>query len=129
MAPAIPTLFSSLAGLEPIKTLSLPPEAFYPGMNIFVRDQEVNRALGAISAQKSALAAAERALAEAHDVPAAAKAAHAVALAKKNLKAAEAARAALAARIAADDARYSSSPAVRAGAGAHPRCRPARKET
>ena len=105
MAPAIPTLFSSLAGLEPIKPLSLPPEAFYPGMNMFVRDQEVNRARDAIAAQKSALAAAERALAEAHDVAAAAKAAHAVALAKKNLKAAEADQAALAARIAADDAR------------------------
>ena len=50
-----------------------------------------------------------------------------MALAKKSLKAAEADRAALEARIAADVARYSSPPRADA-AGAGPRRRPARSE-
>ncbi len=110
LAPSVPRVLGKQAGLEPISPLSLPPEAFYPGMSGFVREQAINRSQAAIGAQRAALAAAERALADARDPAAAENAGHTVALAKKSLKAAEADRAALDARIAADVARYSSPP-------------------
>ena len=109
LVPAIPTVFSKLAALESIKPVPLPPEAFYPGMNAFVREHEINGTRGEIAAGTIALAAAERALEAAREPAAAEKAGYAVALAKKKLKAAEAVRAALEARIAADIARYSTS--------------------
>jgi Protein of unknown function (DUF1549)/Protein of unknown function (DUF1553)/Planctomycete cytochrome C len=116
LAPSVPGFLGKRAGLGPIRPLSLPPEAFYPGMKAFVRDQAKTLAEGAIAAQNAALAAAERALADAHDTAAAEKAGRAVALAKKSLKAAEAARAALEAKLAADVARYSSPPRADAAA-------------
>ena len=44
---------ASRARLEPIKPLALPPEAFYPGMKAFVREQAIKRAEDAIAAQNS----------------------------------------------------------------------------
>jgi Protein of unknown function (DUF1549)/Protein of unknown function (DUF1553)/Planctomycete cytochrome C len=110
LAPSIPRMLGKLASLEPISPLPLPPAAFYPGMNEFVRDQAITRTASAIAAQKASLTAAERALADARDPAAAEKAMSAIAVSKKGLKAAEADRAALDASIAADIARYSSPP-------------------
>jgi Protein of unknown function (DUF1549)/Protein of unknown function (DUF1553)/Planctomycete cytochrome C len=116
LVPSIPRILGMQARLEPISPLALPAEVYYPGIKGSVREQAIDRALGAITAQKAALAAAERALANARDPAVAEKARQAVALAKKSLKAAQADRAALDARIAADVARYASPPRADAAA-------------
>ena len=59
---------ASSAGLEPISPLPLPPEAFYPGMNGFVREQAINRSSRRDRGSEERLSApAERALADARD--------------------------------------------------------------
>jgi hypothetical protein len=110
LAPSVPRVLGIRASLGAITPQPLPPPAFYPGMNGFVRDEAIARARNAIAAQEAALHAGERALLVARDAAAAEKSQHAIALAKKNLKAAEADHAALEATIAADSARYSSPP-------------------
>lgn len=77
-------------------------------MNGFVRDETIAHARNDVASQQAALLAAERALADARDPIASEKAQHAVALAKKGLRAAEAEQAAAMAKIAADIARYAS---------------------
>ncbi len=72
LQPSVPRILGVHASLEPIIPLALPPEAFYPGMNKFIREQTLQQIDGAIVARKAALGAAERALADAHD-PAAAR--------------------------------------------------------
>ena len=116
LKPSVPLVLALQANLGTISPLPLPPRAFYPGMSGFVRAETIDRAKGAIAAQKAALLAGERALADAHDSSAAEKAQHAVALAKKALKAAQADHAAIEARIAADVAHYAVPP--HAGAAA-----------
>ncbi len=116
LAPSIPKILGMQARLEPISPLALPAEVYYPGMKESIREQAIKRAETAITTQKVALAAAERAFANARDAVVAEKAGQAVALAKKSLKAAEADRAALDARIAADVARYRSPPRANAAA-------------
>jgi Protein of unknown function (DUF1549)/Protein of unknown function (DUF1553)/Planctomycete cytochrome C len=108
LAPSVPGFLGKRAGLEAISSLSLPPEAFYPGIRSFVREQAKTHAEGALRAKHTALAAAERALIDARDQASAEKAGRAVAVAKKGLKAAEAFLVALDAKLAADVARYSS---------------------
>ena len=110
LAPSVPGVLGRLANLESIRPLPLPPQAYYPGMNRFIREETIVRARNAVAVQRAALVAGERALAEARDAAAADKAQHIVALAKKNLKAAQADQSALEAKIAADTARYASPP-------------------
>ena len=119
LKPSVPLVLAARASLGPIKPQLLPPQAFYPGMSGFVREEAIARAKGAIAAQKAALLAGEHALAGAHDRAAAEKAQHAVALAKKALNAARAEHAAIEARIAADVARYAVPPHADATALAH----------
>ncbi len=116
LVPSVPGFLGKQTGLEAIKPVSLPPEAFYSGMKAFVRALANARAEDAIAAGNTALASAERVLVDARDAAATEKAAHAVALAKKSLKVAQAFRAALDARLAADLARYSSPPRADAAA-------------
>jgi hypothetical protein len=110
LAPSVPKVLGLSARLEPVSSLPLPPEAFYPGLSGFIREQAIAQAQNAIRAQRAAIIAAQAALSDARDPGAALKAQHNLALAKKAMKVAEADRAALAARIAADTARYASPP-------------------
>ncbi|MFI5456343.1 MAG: DUF1553 domain-containing protein [Isosphaerales bacterium] len=110
LAPSVPKILQLQAKLGPISPRPLPAEAFYPGLTSFVRDEAVAQAKRVILAQKAALIAGERALADARDATTALKAQYAVALAKKGVRAAEADLAALNARIAADTARYARPP-------------------
>jgi hypothetical protein len=116
LVPSVPGFLGKRAGLEAISPLSLPPEAFYPGMKAFVRERAKTHAETALAAQHTAVTVAERALAGARDQASAEKAGRAVALAKKRLKVAEASLAALDAALAADFARYSSPPGADAAA-------------
>jgi Protein of unknown function (DUF1549)/Protein of unknown function (DUF1553)/Planctomycete cytochrome C len=129
LAPSVPGVLGHQASLESIKPLPLPPQAYYPGMNRFIREETVARARQTIAVQRAALVAGERALTDARDAAAADKAEHTVALAKKNLKAALADQAALEAKIAADTARYSSPPGSDAPKLIHAAARLDRKRT
>ncbi len=60
LVPSVPGFLGKRAGLEAISPLSLPPEAFYPGMKAFVRGQVKTHAEGVVAAQRMAVAAAER---------------------------------------------------------------------
>jgi len=110
LAPSVPKILQLQAKLGPITPRPLPAEAFYPGLTSFVRDEAIAGAKRVILAQKAALIAGERALADARDATTAEKAQYAVALAKKGLRAAEADLAAVNARIAADTAQYARPP-------------------
>ena len=110
LAPSVPGVLGRSANLESIKPLPLPPQAYYPGMSRFIREETIVRARQAVAVQRAALLAGERALTDAREAAAADKAQHTVALAKKNLRAAEADLAALEVKIEADIARYSSPP-------------------
>jgi hypothetical protein len=93
--PVAPGAPAALGGdrlkIEPVE---LPQEVWYPGLKPFVQQEDTTKAQGAI-------AAAERALADA-----AKQGKEAVALAEARLRAARSTATALAARIAADRARY-----------------------
>jgi hypothetical protein len=110
LAPSVPGVLGRLASLESIKPVPLPAQAYYPGMNRFIREEAIARARQAVAVQRAALLAGERTLTDARDTAAADKAQHTVALAKKNLRAAEADQAAIEAKIEADFARYASPP-------------------
>jgi hypothetical protein len=110
LIPSVPKVLDRQAKLGPITPLALPAQAFYVGLNSFVRNETIAQANRAIRSQKAALAAAEGALTEARDATAAEKARIQAALAKKGLMVAEADLAAVDARIAADTARYAQPP-------------------
>jgi len=110
LKPALPLVLALQVKLGPISPVSLPADAFYPGSTAFIRKEALTEANLAVQTQTSALNAAEKALGEARDAASSEKAQHAVALAKKRLKAAQADRAAIEAKIAADTARYSRPP-------------------
>jgi Protein of unknown function (DUF1553)/Protein of unknown function (DUF1549)/Planctomycete cytochrome C len=110
LAPSVPKILQLHAKLGPIKTLALPAEAYYPGLNQFVRDDMIAQTQRALLARKAALTHAEQVLADARNTPDADKAQHAVALAKTGLKAARADLEAVEARIAADIAKFAQPP-------------------
>jgi hypothetical protein len=110
LAPSVPLVLQLQARLGPIQSVALPAEASYPGLRSFIRDEAIVQAKRSILAQKAALIAAEKTLTDARDDDDAEKAQHAVAQAKKGLKAANADLAAVEAAIAADSARYTGPP-------------------
>jgi hypothetical protein len=106
LAPAVPMVLQLQARLGLIRPVTLPAEAFYPGLRSFIREETVAQARRLVLAQKAAVIAAEKALAGARDESAAEQAQWALAEAKKGQKAADAELAAVQAAIAADAARY-----------------------
>jgi hypothetical protein len=95
--PAPPAFLSGKACIEPI---TLPPQAFYPGLKSFVQREELATRERAVVDAQAALAKAGRAK----------PSAGALFLAHAHLAAAEAELKSLQARIAADEARYGSQP-------------------
>jgi hypothetical protein len=106
LAPSLPQMLQLQVRLGPIRAVSLPAGAFYPGSTAFIREEAIARANHAIQAHSAGLSAAETALGDARDAASTEKAQSDVALAKKRLKAARADLAAVEAKIAADTARY-----------------------
>ncbi len=63
LAPSVPKVLSIQAKLEPIRTVALPPAAYYTGIHAFVREEAITQAQQAIAVQRAALVDGERALA------------------------------------------------------------------
>jgi hypothetical protein len=110
LAPAVPQILQLRAKFGAIEPIGLPPEAFYAGLKPFVRAEAIAHSLRDILTKRAELIRAGRAFAEARDSIAADQAGKALALAKRALRAATAGQDALAARIAADAARYAVPP-------------------
>ena len=127
LAPSLPKVLQLYAKLPPITTMTLPAEAYYPGLNQFVRDNMIAQSQRVLAARQGALIHAEHVLADAHDATEADKAQQAVALAKTGLRAAQADCEAVEARIAADIARFAQPPRPDAARLAHAAGRAERK--
>ncbi len=112
LTPGLPRLLA-FADLE-IRPVTLPAEAYEPGLRPFVLEDHLRLAETKIAAARDALAVAAKGLAEAEKVgplPQSAPARAAVILARKGLTAAEAQPPALKARALADRAKYQQPPA------------------
>ena len=113
--PVTPGVPSVLGGALEIAPVNLPPEAAYPGLRKYVREELLAASRADLDKHSQALLAAQQAT---HPQPAASVAAPqaaaptaAVAVCEKEVAAAGKRLAALEARIAADDARYAQPPA------------------
>jgi hypothetical protein len=106
LAPSVPMVLQLQAKLGPIDPVTLPAEAFYPGLRAFIREEAIAQATRAVLEKQAAVAVAEKTLADARDEAAAENALYSAAQAKRGLRAAGAELAAVEAAIAADVARY-----------------------
>jgi hypothetical protein len=117
--PGLPRVLSP--GKFPIREVSLPAQAYYPGVRRFVRDETLAQARAEVAARRTALAKADRALVDAAALQTIAvedakakeatrKAEEGSALAARSLGVAQANLNALEAKIAADRAAHASPP-------------------
>ena len=102
LGAALPAVFADQP-LE-IDAVELPAEAYYPGLQAFVREEALAAARGKAEAERASVAEAQQALARGSDNIDEAKAV--LEVARKRLDAADRELEALAVRIAADDAQY-----------------------